>query len=138
TMLYVLIFGLIQSLLWVTVDVLRTRYMHEQFDRDLTARTRLIAEALTAAADASPEPVDANTIDMLLQRFDAPDLLVEVRTADGRPMSRSRLLEGRDLPFDSSNPPGSAGAPKLESVSEKSVRPAADEGPLRVATIYHQ
>src|SRR5438105_3866204 len=89
TMLYVLIFGLIQSMLWVTVDVLRTRYMREQFDRDLVSKAQVVADAVTGAANASAEPIDAGTLDALLRPFDSPDLHVEVRTPSGRALARS-------------------------------------------------
>src|SRR5262245_46052395 len=89
TMLYVLLVGLIQTVLWVTRDMLRTQYMREQFDAHLVTKTRVVADALSAAAASAPEPLDSPTVEAILRPFNSPDLMVQVRTADGHSFGRS-------------------------------------------------
>jgi signal transduction histidine kinase len=55
------------------------------------------SQALAAAA--RPEPGETTLRPLQLDAFSAPDVFVEVLSADGKPLARSANLESRTLPF---------------------------------------
>lgn len=99
TLTYVVIFGVIQLLVWVTVDVTRTSHLYRQFDQTLIEQAQTMAEVLQHATQEELLPMDTDTIARMLGYFQSKSTAVQVRRVGGDVIWRSSNLLGLELPL---------------------------------------
>jgi signal transduction histidine kinase len=98
TMLYVVIFGVLQVLLWFAIDFTRTTYLYRNFDADLLDRARGMQRALGKIEGDLAAPDKRAELEVALRSVRATDLLFEIRLPDNTVLAHSERLGNRRLP----------------------------------------
>ncbi len=140
TLVYLLTFGVILTILGVVVLTIREDYLREDFDERLADRAESMVEAIEIAAENLPEQILSNKVSPRLNPFRFPGYFFQVRLEDGTIVERSRNLGDLSLPWTpSAQQSRAAGEPALETVSGKVAESLlGGDGELRVLTLYHE
>jgi len=140
TLFYVGIFGLIQIALWVSVDAVRTSYLHARFDRDLIERAQRIVGMIDATGKGPRQATQEEHIASLLRSHESSGLFFAIRRADGEVLAASGGLRGYRFPFrpeaDQATVPG---APRLENLGGQIADALSGRGhQLRLLTLFQE
>jgi signal transduction histidine kinase len=140
TMLFLLIFGAAQGLLWFIADRVRTDQVFREVDRQLLMRAQDMVEAVRQRDRADPNGGIEEIVESAMEPFEAAGFHFELRHADGTIIHRSRNLTGYELPFADvrRQSPQQYAAPDLRTIESTWIDPLFGHGgKLRVATLSH-
>ncbi len=133
TVLYVVVFGLLQALLWLSIDLMLTRELRERFDQELLQRASGLVETLGRTfAEATPAP---RAVADALKPFWGQNIYFEVTDAGGDVLARSPSMRGLDFPARrlSGDDPL-----RIETLRGEVAAALAGQGAsLRMVTIHH-
>lgn len=140
TLLYALIFGLLQSGFWITVDVVRSHYLHEHFDKELLGRARSVVGAIESASESTLPFIREQFQKDALERFSAESLFVQVTLASQEVIGQTQNLTGARLPLDpDARRTALRGIPAYETMDEAtSSAIAGAESSLRSVVLSHK
>lgn len=99
TLLYALIFGLLQSGFWITVDVVRSHYLHEHFDKELLGRARSVVGAIESASESTLPFLREQFQKDALKQFAAESLFIQVTLVSQEVIGQTKNLTGARLPL---------------------------------------
>ncbi len=140
TVLFVATFGVLQSALWVTVDLMRTNYMRSGFNQDLIGHAREVMQAVDAAIADGPPSGEWKRVQEAVHTFSSAEFSVAVRSPKGETLAASETLAGLTLPFDVPSASVSRGsAPGIDTVTGPLADTVAGVGErLRIVTLRGQ
>lgn len=127
---YVVIFGLLQVFMWVSVYFIINNHLRSRFDNELLRRAQAIAAEVDKPSLES-KPADQR-VRQLIDAFATEQFYILVTLQDGRPAIRSGNAQGLSFPVDSSAP---AGAMQPAFMTLDDVGAASEGEPIRVVTI---
>lgn len=97
---HLVVFGLAQAALWITVDVVRSNQLRQGFDQQLLERAQIIARELhDLTLDSLPSEISSVEIKELVNPRLESRFPTSVEVA-GTVVIRSSVLEGLELPAD--------------------------------------
>lgn len=99
TALFVILFAIAQLALWLFVERIRTKYVLNEYDRQLVSRAN---DMLTTVKQVITRPAGDDTrqtLDRLFTRGYSRGFFFQLRRADGETVMASKNLIGFDLPF---------------------------------------
>ncbi len=140
TLMFVIIFGVVQTTLSLVLDVTRSRQLHHDFDQLLLERAENIVTIINSNEDAmwlqGPKRVFSDS----LNEFLGPGYFYQIRLArDGDTMARSANLGYLGIPLsDEAAGTRNTGQPAFEDVTgELAIKLVQYEKPgLRIVTLY--
>jgi signal transduction histidine kinase len=137
--LYLLVFGVILTILCVIILRVRENYLRTDFDERLVDRAETMVEAISIETARTGGGEPAQHAQARLGPFRFPGYCFQILDAEGVILERSRNLGDASLPFGelarASRP---RGRPSLETVSlDVGDAQAGQLGRLRLLTLYH-
>jgi two-component system OmpR family sensor kinase len=137
-LLYLLVFGFIQTGVCVVILAKREADLRQDFDERLADRAQSVLDRLQLAdIDAWTAPtVDAGSVDLNLRRW--PGYFLQIRAADGTILARSSNLGRTTLPApEAAGSVASPGSATVETRTGDDVKPlVGPSGRLRILTLY--
>ncbi|MBU0637527.1 MAG: HAMP domain-containing histidine kinase [Planctomycetes bacterium] len=138
-LLYLIVFGIIQTGLCLVILNARERYLREDFDQRLVDRAETMVEAISVRADQVTAIERRQRTEPRLNPFRFPGYYFQIRAAGGAIRERSRNLLKVSLPLsEPARESRSTGRPVLETIAGQATGLPVD-GPqqLRLLTLYH-
>lgn len=137
TATYLLVFGLVFTLVVVVGLGVARRSVHRELDRELEDRARQMVAALVQSGDPfTAESLEAAAVaesrTLYFRGFH-----VQVHGEEGGAIARSEGLDGRDLPLSAAGMAWAGDTPLLETASV-AWTPGESAEPFRVATARHE
>lgn len=96
---YVLIFGVLQLVVWFTVDIARTNYLYRQFDQSMAELAQTMGSVLSHAAKKEMLRMTDKACAEVLGYFESPKTAVQVRNDKGEVLWRSTAMLGYEIPM---------------------------------------
>jgi signal transduction histidine kinase len=116
--LYLLVFGIILTILCVVILQFREHYLRTDFDERLIDRAGIMVEAIGVAAARRGDVPTPSRTSARLNPFRFPGYHFQILDVDGRVLERSHSLGERSLPFGAAaRASRSQAAPVLETVT---------------------
>jgi signal transduction histidine kinase len=131
---YVIIFGLLQVLLWTAVYVIVDDFLRMRFDAELLRRAQAIASALDAAANSEVNVPAAERARRIVESFGAEQFFIVVGLHEGGEAVRTANALGLSFGFVPSQTPGFR-QPSLRTLKGSETAGWAEGEPVRVVTI---
>jgi two-component system OmpR family sensor kinase len=100
TLLYVVIFGVLQAALWVAIDSTRASLVYRRFDTVLEERAKVILQAVSTLENSGKLGPAAPTTQSVISRLESPDIFFQLRDAQGNLLAASSNAQGVSLPLD--------------------------------------
>jgi HAMP domain-containing protein len=100
TLLYVVIFGVLQAALWVAFDSTRASMVYRRCDTLLEERAKVILQAVSTLENSGKLGPAAPTTQSVISRLESPDIFFQLRDAQGNLLAASSNAQGVSLPLD--------------------------------------
>ena len=138
--LYLVVFGLILTVLCVVVLAAREKDLRASFDERLTDRAETIIAEITVNPDYRVDQPSAEAPLRRVNPFRFPGYYFQVRIGDESVVDRSRNLRGRTLPLsDAAKASRTSRQPVLETLRGDTARSLLGKaGELRLLTLYEE
>ncbi len=137
TLLYVVIFGLLQGALWIVIDGTRASLLYRRFDQILTERGENILHSITALESPAGDQLDPASLTALLQRLAEHDEFLQLCDRSGVVVAQTANLAGQNLPFNAEARGSEFGVPKVETFDGRLAQRLGLPGQrLRLVTLY--
>jgi two-component system OmpR family sensor kinase len=138
TLLYVVIFGVLQAALWIAIDSTRARLVYRRFDVVLKERAQGILHSITTIESQRGPSLGRSGLDTIIRPLEDPDIYFQIRDPDGNLLASSSNAENVPLPFDAqSRAARETGGPEFLTFDGKLSRQLGLPGRrLREVTLY--
>lgn len=139
TLLYALIFGLLQSGFWITVDVVRTNLLYQHFDEELLGNARSVMAAIESASENTIPFLRARFQEDALEQFAAEALYIQVTVGSGEIIGQTKNLTGVRLPISKKAIRDAAkGIPSFDTITGGATAAVSGAGSkLRAVVLCH-
>jgi len=137
---FLAVFGVILTIVCLSVLVARERDLWEQFDDRLKDRAAIIVDEISIFGDIHPDQTAARAEAVRRNPFRFPGDYFQIRREDESVAERSRNLELHTLPLtDSGRTSKSTAAPVVETLGGDVARDLLDgSGQIRLLTLFHR
>ncbi len=138
TLLYVLVFGVLQTGLWVLVDGIRSAQLHRRFDESLIQRGQSLIDTLGLVGRSHGWPPEQRTLESRLLPLESNDVYFQICRPDGSLLVNSRNLHGARLPSAEPAHAENNTSARLETLNGKSAQSFTGvHHRARVATMHY-
>lgn len=131
---YLVIFGVLQVILWLAVHAILNRHLNERFNQDLLRRGQTIAESFEDARRRESTAGPAEAFWEIMKPFEADEIYILAHFLNERRTVRSANLRGAKFPYEEPRDQDHW-VPRFETLEGTLVEPLSGGDPLRLMTI---
>lgn len=136
TLLFVVVFGAIQLLVWSSIDFLLAKHLRQRFDDEVIERTEAVVESIENIKKRAATESDASVLADVMRAFEARDVFIEAHLADSGETVRSGNMRGASFPLPERRDTD-ARIPMLTTIEDEGPPHLARRGDkLRLATVF--